>query len=46
MRNNLSDTIASVADDEVVAIQKNNKDVAVLISSQRYNELKRIEDLL
>jgi len=46
MRENLSETISSVVDDEAVAIQKNNKDVAVLISSQRYSELTRIESLL
>jgi prevent-host-death family protein len=46
MRDNLSGTLAEVSDDEPITIQKNNKDIAVLISSTRYKELERIEDLL
>ncbi len=46
MRDNLSNTLSGVSDDEPVTIQKNNKDIAVLISSRRYRELQRIEDLL
>lgn len=46
MRDNLSNTLSGVSDDEPITIQKNNKDIAVLITSRRYRELKRVEDLL
>lgn len=46
MRDNLSNTLSGVSDDEPITIQKNNKDIAVLISSRRYRELQRVEDLL
>ena len=46
MRDNLSNTLSDVSDDEPITIQKNNKDIAVLITSRRYRELERIEDLL
>lgn len=46
MRENLNTTISAVSNDEPITIQKNNKDVAVLISTRRYSELQRIEDLL
>jgi len=38
--------LLSTVGSEPVTIQKTNTDVAVLISSQRYQELKKIEDLL
>ncbi len=46
MRNNLSETISSISQDGVISIQKNDKDVAVLMGSRRYNDLQRMEDLL
>ena len=39
-------SLLTTVEKEPVTIQKTNNDVAVLISSQRYNELKRIEDIL
>ena len=39
-------SLLSMVEKEPVTIQKTNTDVAVLISSQRYNELKKIEDIL
>jgi len=39
-------SLLSTVEKEPVTIQKTNTDVAVLISSQRYNELKKIEDIL
>ncbi len=34
------------AESEPVTISKKNKDIAVVISSRRYQELKRLEDIL
>lgn len=35
-----------VVNNEDIKISKNNKDVAVLLSCKRYEELKRLEDIL
>jgi prevent-host-death family protein len=45
-RENLGNKLSEVTDDEPIIIQKNNKDVAVLITSRRFKELELIEDLL
>ncbi|NKB60999.1 MAG: type II toxin-antitoxin system prevent-host-death family antitoxin [Gammaproteobacteria bacterium] len=45
-RQDFSAVIDRVADEETVTISRRNKDVAVMISSARYKELKRIEDIL
>jgi len=39
-------SVISTVDDEPVAISKQDKDVAVIISSARYKELKKLEDIL
>lgn len=44
-RQNFSTVLFSVKF-EPVTIFKNDQEVAVVISSERYNELKRIEDIL
>lgn len=44
-RQNFSTVLSSVSI-EPVGIFKQNKEIAVLVSSQRYRELERIEDLL
>lgn len=44
-RQNFSDIITGVSTEEVT-ISKKNKDIAVIISSQRYKELTRLEDIL
>lgn len=44
-RQNFSTVLFSVKS-EPVTIFKNDQEVAVVISSERYNELKRIEDIL
>jgi len=44
-KQNFGNLIALV-NQEPVTIQKTNKDVAVVVSIQRYQELKRIEDIL
>ena len=44
-KQNFGNLIASVSQ-EPVTIQKTNKDVAVVVSAQRYQELKKIEDIL
>ncbi len=45
VRKNFS-TVISEVQTEPVSISNNNKNVAVVMSSSRYNELKRIEDIL
>ena len=45
-RQDFSAVIDRVADEETVTISRRNKDVAVMISSARYKELKRIDDIL
>ena len=45
-RQDFSAVIDRVANEETVTISRRNKDVAVMISSARYKELKRIEDIL
>jgi prevent-host-death family protein len=44
-KQNFGNLIATI-DDEPVTIQKTNKDVAVVVSIQRYKELKKMEDML
>ncbi len=44
-RNHFSTVIAQV-NEESISICKKNKPVAVMMSSRRYDELKRIEDIL
>ena len=44
-RQNFSSVISSVENDPVI-ISKQDKDVAVIISSARYQELKKLEDIL
>ena len=44
-RQNFSSVIHSV-ESEPVTIVKQHKEIAVLLSSDRYKELKRIEDIL
>ncbi len=39
-------SVISAVEDEPVAISKQDKDVAVIISSARYKELKKLEDIL
>ena len=39
-------SVISTVDDEPVAISKQDKDVAVILSSARYKELKKLEDIL
>lgn len=39
-------SLLSNVEQEPVTIQKTNKDVAVVISAQRYLELKKMEDIL
>lgn len=39
-------SLISTVEDEPVAISKQDKDVAVIISSARYKELKKLEDIL
>lgn len=46
MREKLSDVISSIANNDAIVIQKNSKDIAVLISHQKYTELTKLEDLL
>ncbi len=38
--------VISIAEKEAVTISKNSKEIAVVISSKRYHELKRLEDIL
>jgi prevent-host-death family protein len=44
-KQNFGHLIATI-DQEPVTIQKTNKDVAVVVSITRYQELKRMEDIL
>lgn len=44
-RQNFS-TVIHAVEDEPVTIVKQHKNVAVVLSSDRYQELKRIEDIL
>lgn len=44
-RQNFSAVISSV-EESPVTISKQDKDVAVIISSDRYQELKKLEDIL
>jgi antitoxin Phd len=44
-KQNFGNLIATI-DEEPVTIQKTNKDVAVVVSIGRYQELKRMEDIL
>ena len=44
-RQSFSSVITNV-ENEPVAISKKNKDIAVVLSSKRYQELKRLEDIL
>lgn len=44
-KQHFGDLIATI-DEEPVTIQKTNKDVAVVVSIQRYQELKKMEDIL
>ena len=39
-------SLLSMVEKEPVTIQKTNKDVAVVISAQQYQELKRIQDIV
>lgn len=39
-------TIITSAEKEPVTISKKNKDIAVILSSKRYQELTRLEDIL
>jgi prevent-host-death family protein len=39
-------SVISAVENEPVAISKQDKDVAVIISSARYRELKKLEDIL
>ena len=39
-------TLISGAEEEPIMISKKNKSIAVVISSRRYQELKRLEDIL
>ena len=39
-------TIITSAEKEPVTISKKNKDIAVVLSSKRYQELTRLEDIL
>lgn len=39
-------SVISEVENEPVSISKQNKEVAVIISSARYKELKKIEDIL
>ncbi|MCK5122089.1 MAG: type II toxin-antitoxin system Phd/YefM family antitoxin [Methylococcales bacterium] len=44
-RQNFS-AVISALEDSPVTISKQNKDVAVMLSSARYQELKKLEDIL
>lgn len=44
-RNNFSEMLYKSKND-TVTISKKNKDIAVVISSERYKELKKLEDYL
>ncbi|MBL4745906.1 MAG: type II toxin-antitoxin system Phd/YefM family antitoxin [Flavobacteriaceae bacterium] len=44
-RQNFSDIIETVETEEIT-ISKNNKNIAVIISCEKYEELVRIEDIL
>ena len=39
-------SLLSMVEKEPVTIQKTNKDVAVVISAQQYQELKRMQDIV
>ena len=39
-------SVINTAKNEPVTISKKNKDIAVVISSRRYQELKKLEDIL
>ena len=39
-------TVISGVDKEPITILKKGKEVAVIVSTQRYNELKKLEDIL
>jgi len=39
-------SVISIAENEPVTISKKNKEIAVVVSSKRYHELKRLEDIL